>query len=151
MEIEARLIKKSKQNEPDWLVSIDILNSHTQGYTRDEAIKMATYLILDLMDVYFGEEKTKGVKIDVRDFGRSRIGLSCSKPDLLISLILIRQKEAAGITVREAARRIVSSFQNSYSAYKRGKRRPSIVKIDQLLHAINPDIPLSVMIKQKIV
>ena len=150
MEIEAKLIKKTKQNEPDWLVSIEILNGHTQGYTRDESIKMATYLILDLMDVYFGEEKTKGVKIDVRDFGRSRIGLSCSKPDLLISLILIRQREAAGITVREAARRIGSSFQNSYSAYERGKRLPSIVKFDQLLHAINPDIQLSVMIKQKI-
>ena len=95
---------------------------------------MTQFLILDLLDAYFAESETRGVKIKVRDFGRSRIGLSCSKPDLLISLILIRQREAAGITVREAAKRVGSSFPNAYSAYERGKRLPSLVKFDELLH-----------------
>lgn len=146
MEVEAKLRKIPKGDEPDWLVTIDALHSNTQGYTRDEAIKMAKFLILDLMDVYFDENETKGIEISVRDFGRSRIGLSCSKPDLLISLILIRQREAAGITVRDAARRMGSLFPNSYSAYERGKRLPSIVKFDELLHAINPDIQLRVRV-----
>ena len=146
MEIEAKLRKIPKAGEPDWLVTIGALHSNTQGYTREEAIKMAKFLILDLLDTYFDESETKGIKIKVRDFGRSRIGLSCSKPNLLISLILIRQREAAGITVREAARRIGSSFPNSYSAYERGKRLPSLVKFDELLHAINPDVQLRVRV-----
>ena len=146
MEIEAKLRKIPKAGEPDWLVTIGALHNNTQGYTREEAIKMAKFLILDLLDAYFDESETKGIKIKVRDFGRSRIGLSCSKPNLLISLILIRQREAAGITVREAARRIGSSFPNSYSAYERGKRLPSLVKFDELLHAINPDVQLRVRV-----
>ena len=107
---------------------------------------MAKFLILDLMDVYFAENETKGIKINVRDFGRSKIGLSCSKPDLLVSLILIRQREASGISVREAAKRIGSSYPNSYSVYEKGKRLPSIVKFDELLHAINPEIQLRVRV-----
>lgn len=146
MELEAKLRKIPKKGEPDWLVTIDALNSDTQGYTRDEAIKMAEFMVLDLLDAYFDEKVTKGIEINVRDFGRSRIGLSCSKPDLLISLILIRQREAAGITVREAAKRIGSSFPNAYSAYERGKRLPSLVKFDEFLHAINPDVQLRVRV-----
>lgn len=146
MEVEAKLRKIKKENEPDWLVTIDALHSNTQGYTRDEAIKMAKFLILDLMDVYFDKSETKGIKINIQDIGRSRIGLGCSKPDLLVSLILIRQREAAGITVREAAKRAGSLFPNSYSAYERGKRLPSVVKFDELLHAINPEMELRIRV-----
>lgn len=142
MEIEAKLRKIPKKGEPDWLVTLEALCCKTQGYTRDEAIEMGKFLVLDLLDAYFGDDATKNIKIEVRDFGHSRFGLVCSKPDLLLSLILIRQREAAGKTVREVAKRMGSSFQNGYSAYERGKRLPSLLKFDELLHAINPNIQL---------
>ena len=85
MEIEAKLRKSPKNGEPDWLVTVEALHSNTQGYTRDEAIKMAKNLILDLLETYFDPSETKGIKIKIRDSGKSKIGLSCSKPDLLIS------------------------------------------------------------------
>lgn len=94
----------------------------------------------------FNENEIKGVEVYVQDSGRAKVGLSCSKPDLLVSLILIRQREAAGITIREAAKRIGSSFPNAYSVYERGKRLPSVVKFDELLQAINPEAKLCVRV-----
>lgn len=145
MEIEGKIRKNARGGPPDWIVTVPLLDIHTQGYTRDEALKMLKGAIKDYFDFFFGKKFTKGLKITIRDTGKSNIGISCSNLSLLMSLILIKQREKSGMSIRQVVFRIgKGSSPNTYKQYEYGKKRMSAEKFNELIHAVNPDIRLIV-------
>ncbi len=144
MDIEGKIRKFSKGGPPDWVISIPLLDINTQGRTRKEAIKMLKGAIKDYFDHFFGKQRSKGIKISINDSGKSIIGISCSDLSLLMSLILIKQREKCGITIRQIVARIGSASPNAYKQYEYGKKKMSTEKFDELIHAVNPEIRLIV-------
>ncbi|NGX54317.1 MAG: hypothetical protein K1000chlam4_01043 [Chlamydiae bacterium] len=141
MEIEGRIRRHAKGGPPDWIVSVPLLDVQTQGYSRQEALKMLKGAIKDYLDYFFGKKR---VTISIIDDGRSKIGVTCSDQPLLMSLILIKQREKAGISVRAVVRRMGKTSPNAYKQYEYGSKRMSIDKFGELVYAVNPRIRLVV-------
>lgn len=144
MEIEGKVRKHSRSGPPDWVVSVPLLGVVTQGYTREEALKMVRGAIRDYFHYFFGKERSKGVRISVIDAGKSTIGVTCSDLSLLLSLILIKQREQSGTSIRQVVQRMGGSSPNAYKQYEYGTKKMSTEKFDELIHAVNPSLRLIV-------
>lgn len=57
----------------------------------------------------------------------------------LMALLLRRKRQLSGLTLAEAAERLGISSRNAYARYEQGKTAPTIEKLCQLLHAVNPE------------
>jgi len=124
------------EGRPAWVIEASSLGVITQGRTKKEALAMLKDAIEELIYSYFH----KKVKIVVQDHGNGVVGVSCLDGNLLLSLSLIKQREASGQTVRDVAKRLGSKSPNAYARYERGTVSMSLDKYDQLLHAVNPKI-----------
>jgi hypothetical protein len=70
----------------------------------------------------------------------SELGLSASDPDLLIALMLRRQREKYGLTLQQLAQRLGSKSPNAFARYEQGKARPTLSKLIELIKAIDPEL-----------
>ncbi|HSX10912.1 MAG TPA: helix-turn-helix domain-containing protein [Chlamydiales bacterium] len=132
MEIQARVWKDGKF----WLVEIPSLDAMTQGKSKADAIRMAKDLVTEMIQSYF---KTKGdVKVVVSNQSKDTLCITATEVKLLTALVLRRQREKSGLTVKEAAERLGSKSPNSYAQYERGLISVSIDKYEHLLQAANP-------------
>ena len=66
--------------------------------------------------------------------------VSANDPDSLIAFLLRRQRTCHGLSVRDVASRLKSSSPTAYAQYEHGKRAPSLGKLRDLLHAIDPTL-----------
>lgn len=133
MELEGRVWKDGRW----WIIEIPCLNITTQGKTKKDAFFMIQDAVLELMKVYFNALH-KGFKITVHDYKRGNFGLTSNDSKLLLSFLLIRQREESGLTVRDVAKRLSSKNPNSYAQYEKGIINFSIDQYEKLMHAINP-------------
>lgn len=138
MEIEGKIRRYSKGGPPNWVVRVPLLDIYTQGHTRKEALKMLKGAIRDYFDYFFDKESHEDVEISIIDTGKSDIGVSCSNLSLLMSLILIKQREKRGVSIRQVVHYMGGSSPNAYKQYEYGKRKMSTEKFDALIHAVNP-------------
>ena len=138
MELEAKIRKASKGGPPDWVVECPMLDIMTQGNSREDAIEMLRLAIVELMEWYFQKAPSEQLDIFIRDIGNLRIGVSCNDVSILMSFVLIRQREMSGLNLREAAKQLGSSSPNAYKRYENGDIKISMVKFDALIHAVNP-------------
>lgn len=136
MELEGKVWKSGKF----WLVEVPALDVCTQGFTRKEALMMLGDAIKVLIGGYFPDEKD--FKIIVHDYEKSRIGVTSSNTNLMLTLSLRRQRALSKSTVREVSKRLGSKSPNAYAQYERGKMRISLDKYERLLQAVNPLNPL---------
>jgi predicted RNase H-like HicB family nuclease len=132
MELEGTLHKDGKF----WLIEAPSLDIMTQGHTRTEALHMIRDAIMALIETYF--EPTAPFDITVTDHSKNTIGISCTDNKLLLALSLRRQRENAGLSLREASQRLGSKSPNAYAQYERGKIRISFEQYEKLLQAVNP-------------
>jgi predicted RNase H-like HicB family nuclease len=133
MELEGRVWKEGKW----WIIEVPCLNITTQGKTKKDAFLMIKDAVFELMKSYF-TDLDNGFNITVRDYKGNAFGLTSSDNKLLLSFLLIRQREESGLSVREVAKRLSSKNPNSYAQYERGKMNFSIDQYEKLMHAINP-------------
>lgn len=133
MELEGKVWKDDK--DPGWLIEVPYLHIMTQGKTRKDALLMIEDAVKLMMeDTFEGKE----FDIIITSYEKNIFGITCSEPNLLLSFALKRQREMNNITIREAAKRMGSTYPNTYARYERGNVHPTIMKYDQLLHAVNP-------------
>ena len=57
---------------------------------------------------------------------------------LLLSLFIIKQRELSSMNLQEAAAHLGSRSRNAYKQYEKGKIDPSVGKLSNLIHAVNP-------------
>lgn len=133
MELESKIWKHKNH----WLVQVPSLNIMTQGKTRKEALFMIEDAILEYLKYYF-ESEIEEFELDIKDYGKSVIGISSNNNKLLLALSLRKQREKSGSTIREVSERLGSKSPNSYAQYEKGRTRISLDQYERLLHAANP-------------
>jgi len=133
MELEGKVWKDGRL----WIVEIPCLNVSTQGKTRKNALFMIQDAVFELMNSYFGGLDKK-FKISINDYKKDAFGLTSNDNKLLLSFLLIRQREENGLSIRDVAKRLESKSPNSYAQYEKGRINFSIDQYEKLMHAINP-------------
>ncbi len=114
-----------------WLVEVPAFDALTQGRTKREAFTMAG----DLIETMAG---TRGFRVTVHPTGRESFEISANRIDVLLALLLRRQRERQGLTLAEAAARLGQRSKNAYARYEQGKTMPTVEKLEELLRAIAP-------------
>ena len=132
MKLEGRIWKDGKTNY--WVVYVPLLDISTQGRSRKEALAM----IEDAIQV---EAEKEALKIQA-ELSREQgvFTVSANDPDSLIAFLLRRLRTCHGLSVRDVASRLKSSSPTAYAQYEQGKRTPSLGKLRDLLHAIDPKL-----------
>ena len=128
MRFPGRLVKGRKY----WVVEIPAFDAMTQGRSRRDALVMAEDLIETMADV-------KGFRATAVATGPNTFEIEANKVNVLLALLLRRQRERHGLTLAEAARRLGQTSKNAYARYEQGRARPTVEKLEQLLKAIAPD------------
>ena len=113
-----------------WIVEIPTLNLMTQGRTKEEAYKMAKSVVLDAS----GSSK---LKIDMTKTGTHTFSIFSEDFEILIPLLLKKQRQKAGLTVLQASNRMGSNSPNAYGVYEQGRAKPTLEKLNELLSAVN--------------
>ncbi|RKX58527.1 MAG: hypothetical protein DRP37_07900, partial [Thermodesulfobacteriota bacterium] len=57
----------------------------------------------------------------------------------MVSLLLQRKRQLSGLSLSQVADRLGFSSRNSYARYERGQTVPTLGKLGELLHAVNPN------------
>jgi ribosome-binding protein aMBF1 (putative translation factor) len=135
MKITGRLFK----NGAWWLAEMPILEGLTQGKTRKEALAMAADWIETMAH-------KAGFKVRVIAVDTDRFVAIANNVDALIALVLRRRREAAGLSLADVAKRMDARSRNAYARYERGQASPSIGKLEELLHAVDPEHDLALSI-----
>ncbi|MEZ4753185.1 MAG: helix-turn-helix transcriptional regulator [Bdellovibrionota bacterium] len=120
-----------------WLGEVRALDILTQGHTKKECLKM----VLDVLKSYINDESFSA-QIVTSKYKTLNLGylLQSDNQDLLISLLLKRQRQKHGLTLQDMASRLGSSSINSFARYEQGKASPTLKKLEQLMTAISPDL-----------
>lgn len=135
MELEGKVWKEAKC----WVIEVPCLNVSTQGKTKKDAFVMIKDAVFELMKSYF-VDLDKNFDVTVRDYTGNCFGLTSNNSKLLLSFLLIRQREESGLSIRDVTRRLSSESPNSYAQYEKGKMNFSIDQMEKLMHAINPKL-----------
>jgi hypothetical protein len=115
-----------------WLVEIPALHASTQGRTKSEALRMTEDLIETMAE-------TKGFRATAYPTGGTNFEIGGNRINVLLALLLRRQRERHGLTLAEAAARMGQRSRNAYARYEQGKSMPTVEKLEQLLKAIAPN------------
>ncbi len=129
-----RLEVELKKEGSFWLIEAPALDVMTQGKTKKEACAMLADAIKLLVN-------KKGFKASVKAAPQGREFYLCSTDnDSLIALLLRRQRQKHGLTLKELAERLGSTSVNSFARYEQGKASPSLAKLLELMTAIDPKL-----------
>ncbi|OFV97606.1 MAG: hypothetical protein A3H28_12855 [Acidobacteria bacterium RIFCSPLOWO2_02_FULL_61_28] len=132
MKLEGRIWKDEKTK--CWVVYVPLLDISTQGRSKKQALAM----IEDAIQI---EAEKEALKIQAQLSREPGVfTVSANDPDSLIAFLLKRQRTCHGLSMRDVARRLASSSPTAYAQYEQGKRAPSLGKLRELLHAIDPQL-----------
>jgi hypothetical protein len=115
-----------------WLVEVPVLDVMTQGHTKQEALEM----IADAIEGYVDQ---KGFKVDVFAGPRGYLEVGAEDVGRLVALFLKRRRQASGLTLAEAAKRLGVKSHNAYARYEQGRTAPTVEKLVQLLSVVDRD------------
>lgn len=128
MRLEVHLAKEGSF----WLIEAPALDVMTQGKTKKDACVM----LKDAVELLVNK---KGFKAVVHSVPQGKeIYLSSTDNDSLIALLLRRQRQKHGLTLKDLAQRLGSTSANSFARYEQGKASPTVAKLLQLMSAIDP-------------
>lgn len=127
-----RFSGKLYQDGDFWLAEIPILDVMTQGHSQEEVVEM----VADLIETMVNED---GFQVDVFLGAGGVFEVGSIYPQIMISLLLQRKRELSGLSLSQAAEQLGASSRNAYARYEQGRSVPSIVKLNELLQAINPN------------
>ncbi len=126
-------LKKPEEGEKYWGVEIPSLGIFTQGKSKKDALFMAKDAIEFLVDA-------RGFFVSVTPGKNLEFYISASDLSPLISLLLKRKRLERGLTIMDVAERMGSQSPTAYARYEKGKVKPSLDKLDQILKAIDKDL-----------
>jgi hypothetical protein len=131
MMIEGRVWKEGKL----WLAEIPLLDYLTQGRTKKEAFAMAKDIVVTGID-------KENFEVELIHGEHNTFRLISNDTNALLAHILRRQRQKHGLTVRDVSLRLQSTSPNAFSVYERGKSVPTLSKLEELFHAIDPHASL---------
>jgi ribosome-binding protein aMBF1 (putative translation factor) len=78
-------------------------------------------------------------KIDAKIDSSGKVTLTVEDNAPVLALVLQRQRQKHGLTVRQVAERLKMKTHSSYAQYERGKSEPSVSQLDRFLSVIAPE------------
>ncbi len=114
-----------------WLAEIPLLDLMTQGRTKKEALQM----VVDLLKTAVNK---KGFRVIMSPTPENRFEISGNDDKVLIALLLQRQRQKHGLSLRQAAARLSSRSPEAFARYEKGRSTPTLEKLVELLKAIDP-------------
>lgn len=136
MELEGKVWRDGRL----WVIEVPCLNVSTQGKTKKKAFLMIKDAVFELLKSYFGEID-EDFKISINNYKGDEFGLTSNDNKLLLSFLLIRQREESGLSIRDVAQKLDSKNPNSYAQYEKGRINFSIDQYEKLMRAANPERP----------
>ena len=133
MRVEGRIRRDGKW----WAVEVPLLNLFTQGRTKKEAFEM----VVDAARLLADDES---LEIDLFSMGGESFELGSDDKAAFYGLLLRRQRQAHGLSLRDVAERMGMKSRNAYARYEQGRAVPTIQKFAELLKAVNPKVELVV-------
>lgn len=133
MRVEGRIVRSGKW----WAIEIPVLDVYTQGRTRKDAFEMLRDAVLTLSD-------DARFELEVYPGRGQRFEAGSKDAARFYALVLKRQRQARGLSLREVSERLGAKSRNAYARYERGLAVPTIQKFAELLKAVNPNIELVV-------
>ena len=127
MKFEGRLTRDGRH----WLADIPAFDAMTQGRTKREALAMVEDLVRTMAGV-------PRLGVSVESTGRASFEVGSNRLDVMIGLLLRRQRERQGLTLAQAAARLGQRSPNAYARYEQGRAMPTVEKLEQLLEAVAP-------------
>lgn len=116
----------------EWLAEIPALDLMTQGTSRNDALAM----IADAVEALVNHKGFKAKAIFVYE---NVFLLGANETSRLAALLLKRQREANDLSIADVCDRLEEKSRNGVARYETGDHAPSIEKLEDLLHAVNPD------------
>jgi hypothetical protein len=107
-----------------------MLDVMTQGRTRKEAIAMIADAIESLAH-------RKEFRVVVYPVAGESIEVGSADTATLTALLLRRQREAHGLSLAEASKRLGQTSRNAYARYEQGTAIPTIDKLQNLLTIVS--------------
>ena len=114
-----------------------MFDAMTQGRTRGEALDMVADWFATMVER--SRFAVRVVNIRGSDF---EIAAADTRP--IISLLLRRQRQKSGLSLKAVAERLGAKSRNAYARYEQGATAPTVEKLAELLKAIAPDRDLFV-------
>lgn len=114
-----------------WLAEIPILDLMTQGRTKKEAYDM----VADMLESMVNQSS---FEVTVFKGKKDSFEVGFSEPKHMVRLLLQRKREMSGLSLAQVAERLGAKSRNTYARYEQGKSVPSFEKLNELLHAVNP-------------
>jgi len=128
MKLQGTITKAGRE----WLAEIPALDLMTQGTSKNDALAMIADAVESLVD-------HAGFKAHATLVQGGTFLLGSNAPGKLVALLLRRQREASGLSIAEVSDRLGQTSRNGFARYETGDHVPSIDKLDELLHAVNPE------------
>jgi len=129
----------SKTRDDVWIIYFPSIDSMTEGDSKEEALNMGADLILTYLEYYFEDQLSENFSVEVHEGSKGQVVAVASDHRFLISLFLIKQREIASMSLRQAADSLNAKSRNAYNQYEKGKIDPSIGTLSELLEAVNPN------------
>ncbi len=133
MRVEGRIRRDGKW----WAVEVPLLNLFTEGRTKKEAFEMVADAARLLAD-------DDSLEIDLFPTGGESFELGSDDKAAFYGLLLRRQRQANGLSLRDVAERMGMKSRNAYARYEQGRAVPTIQKFAELLKAVNPKVEIVV-------
>jgi predicted RNase H-like HicB family nuclease len=128
---------KLQRHGQRWLAEVPVFDAMTQGRTRAEALDM----IADWFATMVERSRFAARVVNARD---SDFEIAVDDTGPMISLLLRRQRQRSGLSLKAVAERLGAKSRNAYARYEQGVTAPTVEKLAELLKAIAPDRDLFV-------
>jgi len=120
-----------------WVVSVPDLEIVTQGLTKKDAYEM----IQEAIELHIGGED---FRITIDPISKGEFLVAANDTAALLGLMLKRQRQINGLSVRDVTKRLKKKTNTYYHQYERGKATAGIDKLTELLRAMNPNLRVAI-------
>lgn len=118
-----------KKHGKFWIVEVPAFEAMTQGRTKAEAYTMIHDWFVSMLQ---DESMVKTMPLDI-----DRVAIQLSPTKEVFALLLQRQRQKSGLSIRDVAKLLGFKSPNAYAAYEKGRREPSISLAAKLLSAVS--------------
>lgn len=136
MKFEATITKHGKH----WIADAPGLRLMTQGTSE----KKAHAMLKEIVEMALEDLGISGNVAVNKSKGKAAWEITCDSDAALISLMIRRQREAQGITLDEAAKRLGQTSKTAVSRYEQGTAEPTLSKLQDLLDVLAPGLSLKI-------
>ncbi len=129
MKYEAIITKEGKF----WMIECEALDILTQSSTKGAAAET----LKDSIESYINKENFN-VTVTLRE--KNKLIVSTNNQTEMIALMLKRQRQKHGVTMKQITENMGASSITAYARYEQGKSCPTIEKLEQIMTAISNEI-----------